>query len=75
LLRWAAVKVLPKKTPHPETLHVQLKVEGERVFCAQAADGQPEKQKSAVDAAMRWKFKKKRGKFKDDLTGTLTFRF
>jgi hypothetical protein len=52
-----------------------VQVEGERVFCAQAVDGPSDKQKDAVDAAMQWRFKKKRGEFKDDLMGTLTFQF
>jgi hypothetical protein len=75
LRRWATVKVSPGKTSHPETVHVQVQVEGERVFCAQATDGPSDKQKPAVDAAMQWKFKKKRGEFKNDLMGTLTFQF
>jgi hypothetical protein len=75
LRRWASVKVSPKKTSRPETVHVQVQVEGERVFCAQAVDGPSDKQKDAVDAAMQWRFKKKRGEFKDDLMGTLTFQF
>jgi len=75
LRRWARVKVSPKKTSRPDTVHVQVQVEGERVFCAQAIDGPSDKQKGAVDAAMQWRFKKKRGEFKDDLMGTLTFQF
>jgi hypothetical protein len=75
LRRWATVKVSPRKTPHPETVLVQVQVEGERVFCAQATDGPSDKQKPAVDSAMQWEFKKKRGEFKNDLMGTLTFRF
>jgi hypothetical protein len=75
LRRWATVKVFPKKTSHPETVHVQVQVEGEQVFCAEASNGPPEKQKSAVEAAMQWKFGKKRSDFKNDLVGTLTFQF
>jgi hypothetical protein len=75
LRRWATTKVSPKRTPRPDTVHVQVQVEGERVFCAQAIDGPSDKQKDAVDAAMQWRFKKKRGEFKDDLMGTLTFQF
>ena len=75
LRRWATVKVSPRRSSHPETVHVQVQVEGGRVFCAQATDGPSEKQKPAVDAATQWRFKKKRGDFKDDLIGTLTFQF
>jgi hypothetical protein len=75
LRRWSTTKVSPKRTPRPDTVHVQVRVEGERVFCAQAIDGPSNKQKDAVDAAMQWRFKKKRGEFKDDLMGTLTFQF
>jgi hypothetical protein len=52
-----------------------VQVEGERVFCAQAIDGPSDKQKAAVDAAMQWRFKRKRGEFKDDLMGKLRFQF
>ena len=75
LRRWARVKVSPRKTSHPETVHVQVQVEGDRVFCAQATDEPNDKQKPAVEAAMQWRFKKKRGEFKNDLMGTLTFQF
>lgn len=75
LRRWATVKVAPKKTSRPETVHVPVQVEGERVFCAQAIDDPSDKQKAAVDAAMQWRFKRKRGEFKEDLMGTLTFQF
>ena len=75
LRRWATIKVSPKSTSRPDTVHVQVQVEGKRVFCAQAIDGPSDKQKAAVDAAMQWRFKKKRGEFKDDLMGTLTFEF
>jgi hypothetical protein len=75
LRKWAKVKISPRMTSHSETVHVQVQVEGERVFCAQANDGPSGKQKAAVDAAMQWRFKKKRGEFKDDLMGTLTFQF
>jgi hypothetical protein len=75
LQKWATVKISPNTTSRPETVRVQVQIEGERVFCAQATDGPSDKQKAAVDAAMRWRFKKKRGEFKDDLMGTLTFRF
>jgi Carboxypeptidase regulatory-like domain len=75
LRKWAKVKISPRMTSHPEMVHVQVQVEGERVFCAQANDGPSDKQKAAVDAAMQWKFRKKRGEFKNDLMGTLTFQF
>lgn len=75
LRKWARVKISPKLTSHPETVHVQVQIEGESVFCAQANDGPSDKQKAAVDAAMQWRFRKKRGEFKDNLTGTLTFQF
>jgi hypothetical protein len=75
LLRWAKSKESPKMTAKPDTVHVQVQVEGERVFCAQALDGPHAKQKAAVEAVMHWRFKKNRGEFKNDLIGILTFRF
>src|ERR1700676_3023396 len=75
LRQWAKIRISPRKTSHPETVHVQVQVEGERVFCAQSNDGPSDKQKADVDAAMQWRFKKKRGDFKDDLMGTLTCQF
>ena len=75
LLRWAKAKPHPKPSTQPQALHVRVQVEGEGVFCAQALDGPPDKQKTAVESAMRWRFKKNRGDFKSNLMGTLTFRF
>jgi hypothetical protein len=75
LLKWAKAKPQPKARIQPQILHVQVQVEGERVFCAQALDGPSDKQKIAVESAMQWRFKKRRGDFDDYLRGTLTFRF
>ena len=75
LVNWAKAKPQPKASTQPQVVHVRVQVEGERVFCAQALDGPPDKQKAAVESAMRWHFKKNRGDFNDDLMGTLTFRF
>jgi hypothetical protein len=75
LLKWAAVKIYPDSTSTKEKVRVELQIEGENVFCAQALNGSEEKQKAAVDAAMHWKFKKKRGDFKQDIMGVLTFNF
>jgi hypothetical protein len=75
LRKWAKVKSSPPKTSSFESVHVQVQVEGDRVFCAQATAGPSDKQKAAVDASMQWRFKKKRGDFKDNLVGTLTFHF
>jgi len=74
LLKWAKVKVYPKKSTVPEIVRVRIQVEGERVFCAEALDGPAVKQKIAVDSALRWRFKKNRGDFNDSLIGTLRFR-
>ena len=75
LRRWATAKIYPDTTSTKEKVRVDLQIEGENVFCAQAVNGSAEKQKAAVDAAMLWKFKKERGDFKQDIIGTLTFDF
>jgi hypothetical protein len=75
LLKWAKEKPHPKASTQPQVLHIRVQVEGERVFCAQALDGPSDKQKIAVESAMRWRFQKNRGDFNSDLIGTLTFRF
>ncbi len=77
LLKWAKAKPRgPELTgDQPDVVHVQIQVDGERVFCAQALDGSADKQKAAVKLAMRWRFKKNRGDFNNYLIGTLTFWF
>lgn len=75
LIKWAINKPKPEMTARPETVRVRVQVEGERVFCAQALNGPPEKQKDAVGAAMKWRFKKDRGDFKSCVIGQLEFRF
>jgi hypothetical protein len=75
LRHWAKKKVVPKSFGATETIKVQLQVEGEKVFCAEALNGSPEKQKAAVDAAMKWRFQKNRGSFKSDLMGSITLGF
>jgi hypothetical protein len=75
LLKWAVSKPRPKITSKSELVRVQVQVEGQRVFCAEALDGPLEKQRAAVEAAMAWKFKKNRGEFKDYLMGVIEFRF
>ncbi len=75
LRRWATKKVVPKSVGAREIIHVQVQVEGQAVFCAQSLHGSPAKQRAAVEAAMKWKFKQQRGNFKDNLIGPLTFEF
>jgi hypothetical protein len=53
LLKWAKTKKYPARTTEPETVEVQVQVDGKTVFCAQALSGSPEKQKVAVDAVMK----------------------
>ena len=75
LRRWAAKQVDPKNSGVRESVRVQVQVEDQIVFCAQALDGSPAKQKAAVEAAMKWEFRRKRGEFKDYLLGPITFEF
>lgn len=75
LLKWAKSKTYPKATTNPEVIRVQVHVDGDHVFCAQALDGPNSKQKAAVESAMRWQFKPNRGEFKNYVMGTLTFQF
>ena len=75
LRRWATKKVVPKSMGAREIIQVQIPVEGQTALCAQSLHGSPAKQKAAVEAAMKWKFKQKRGNFKDYLVGPLTFEF
>ena len=75
LRRWATKKVDPKSFGAREKVAVQVQVEDQSVICAQALDGSSVKQKSAVEAAMKWKFRRKRGEFKDYLLGPITFEF
>jgi hypothetical protein len=75
LRKWATLRANPKATGQPQLVHVRIQVEAEGVFCAQALDGPPDKQKAAVESAMTWRFKKNRGDFNSDVIGKLTFRF
>lgn len=75
LHRWATTKPSPARTEHPRPLKVMVYVEGAVPFCAQALDGPLEKQKAAVDAVLKWKFKRKRGDSKNDVVGTVTVVF
>ena len=75
LRRWATKTVVPRNKGAREIIQLQVQVEGPAVFCAQSLHGSRAKQKAAVEAAMKWKFKQKRGNFKDDLIGPLTFEF
>ena len=63
---------------HPEvrgSIPVQIQLEGEKPFCAQALAGDLETQKAAVDAAMKWRFKKSRGAFKHYVLGIINISF
>lgn len=64
LRRWATKRVVPRSMGAREIIKVQVQVEGLAVFCAQSLRGSPAKQKAAVEAAMKWEFKQKRGNFK-----------
>jgi hypothetical protein len=75
LRRWATKRVVPRGMGAREIIQVQVQVEGQAVFCAQSLHGSPAKQKAAVEAAMKWKFKQKRGNFKDYLISPLTIEF
>jgi len=75
LRNWAIVKPVPKSTKHPEPVKVHVQIEGITPFCAQAASGPLDKQKTAVDSVMEWKIKDKRGDFKNDIAGTITLTF
>ncbi len=75
LLRWASKRVYPPPQGVPETINVLLEIEGDHAFCAAALNGAKEKQKAAVESALKWRFKKKRGDLKRDITGNLSFRF
>jgi hypothetical protein len=75
LRRWASKQVVPKNAGAREKITVQVQIEDQAVFCAQALDGSPAKQKPAVEAAMKWKFKRKRGEFKEYLLGPIVFEF
>ena len=78
LMRYATVKVQPK-TPEAcrckGSVRVRVMVRGDRVFCATALDGHPLLQKAAVDAAVKWRFQKRRQFPKDNVIGTLIFEF
>ncbi len=75
LRKWAVKHPEPKRSSNPETVGVRVMVEHERVFCAQALYGSHEKQKAAVEAAMKWTFEASRGDFNDNVEGELTFEF
>jgi hypothetical protein len=78
LVKYAEVKVwpaLPESCRCEGSVRVQIFVERDRVFCANALDGPPQLQDAAVKAAMQWRFKKKRPAFKEDIYGVLTFGF
>jgi len=78
LMKYAKVKVQPHAPSSCRcagTVKVQVFVEGERPFCAQALDGHPMLQKAAVEAAMQWRFKKKRPAFREDIYGEIAFDF
>ena len=75
LRQWATKRVAPKSFGAREVVQVQVQVEGSTVFCAQSLHGSPAKQQAAVEAAMKWRFKHKRGDFKDNLLGPITFEF
>jgi len=76
LMKYATVKVSPKPPASCKCrgkIMVNVKIEGESVVCAYALGGHPLLQKAAVDAAMQWRFKKKRQI--SDITGVLAFDF
>jgi hypothetical protein len=78
LLQYATKKSKPKMPPNCRCegeILVSVLVKDDRVFCATALNGHPLLQKAAVEAAMLWRFKKNRGDFKNNITGTLKFRF
>lgn len=75
LRKWAIIKPEPNVSKSAERIHVLIEVEGENVFCATAINGPAQKQRSAVEMAMQWKFKKDRGDNNSSVAGTLTFSF
>jgi hypothetical protein len=75
LRNWAIVSPTPKPSKSPERVKVYVQIEGTTPFCAQAESGALDKQKLAVDSVMEWKFKSKRGDFKDDIAGTIALTF
>ena len=78
LMSYAKVKIQPEKPLSCRCkgqVRVMVMVEGQRVFCAAALDGHPLLQKAAVDAAMKWKFKRERPEFRSEIYGVLIFEF